>query len=82
MTCYLQPWDRIIPVGLMWGNDPQLNQAAFEAGDKPKESWINPRAEEIRKKLGGRRPSWGWNGRMNGPGEQLCVRNQNLLSYS
>ncbi|KAG8530262.1 uncharacterized protein KY384_004763 [Bacidia gigantensis] len=60
-------WDRIIPVGLMWGNDPNLNQAMHDAGNTPKESWINPRAEQIRKDLGGRRPSWGWNGRMNGP---------------
>ena len=64
-----QPWDCIIPVGLIWGNDPKLDQAAFEKGGTPCESWINPRAEELRKKLGGSRPSWGWNGRMNGPGK-------------
>ena len=52
----------------MWGNDPQLNQEAFDKGQKVQESWINPRAEEIRLRLGGSRPSWGWNGRMNGPG--------------
>ena len=65
---FKQPWDRISPVGLMWGNDPELDQATFENGGTPCESWINPRAEEIRRKLGGSRPSWGWNGRMNGPG--------------
>ena len=59
----------------MWGNDPQLNQTAFDKGEKVQESWINPRAEEIRLRLGGSRPSWGWNGRMNGPGilEKLFV---------
>jgi hypothetical protein len=55
----------------MWGNDPDLNQAAFERGKKPIESWINPEAEKIRQKLGGQRPSWGWNGRLNGPGERV-----------
>ncbi|KAL8797820.1 MAG: hypothetical protein Q9195_000172 [Heterodermia aff. obscurata] len=64
-------WDRIIPVGLMWGNDPKLNQASHDAGDVPKESWINPRAEQIRKELGGLRPNWGWNGRLNGPADNF-----------
>ena len=66
---FKQPWDRIIPVGPMWGNDPKLDQATFENGGAPCESWINARAEEIRKKLGGSRPSWGRNGRMNWPGK-------------
>jgi hypothetical protein len=69
-----QPWDRVVPVGLMWGNDPNMNQEAFENGAKPEESWINPKAETIRLNLGGKRPSWGWNGRLNGPGEfyKIC----------
>ena len=25
-------WERMVPVGVMWGNDPTLNQAAFDAG--------------------------------------------------
>ena len=64
-----QPWDRIIPVGIMWGNDPELTPKLANAGQKPKESWINPEAETLRKQLKGNRPSWGWNGRMNGPGK-------------
>lgn len=59
-------WDRLIPVGLMWGDDPQLNQEAFKAGEKPQASWINPEANLVLKELGGKRPFWGWNGRLNG----------------
>lgn len=55
----------------MWGNDPQLDQAAVDAGEKPVESWINPRADELRKELGGMRPSWGYNGRLNGPADNF-----------
>ena len=72
-TDTIQPWDRIIPVGLMWGNDPELTQAKYEGGEKPAESWINPEADRIRKKLGGSRPSWGWNERLNGPGEEFST---------
>ena len=60
-------WFRLIPVGLMWGNDPGLTQVAFdENGDRPMEHWINPAANELLWQLRGGRPAWGWNGRMNG----------------
>ncbi|KAG8897397.1 hypothetical protein FRC01_011354, partial [Tulasnella sp. 417] len=65
------PWDRLTSVGVMWGNDPQLDQAAVDAGEKPIESWINPEAEELRLGLGGMRPSWGYNGRLNGPADNF-----------
>jgi hypothetical protein len=58
----------LIPIGIQWGNDPLMDQAAVEAGAEPRETWLNPDAEVLRRKLGGRRPSWGWNGRLNGPG--------------
>ncbi|KAL3451160.1 hypothetical protein BJX65DRAFT_304562 [Aspergillus insuetus] len=64
-------WDRIIPVGIMWGNDPLMNQTAFDQGSQPAESWINPEAEALRVSLGGLRPSWGWNGRLNGPADNF-----------
>jgi hypothetical protein len=35
-------WERMVPVGVMWGNDPKLDQAAFDTGMRVKESWINP----------------------------------------
>jgi hypothetical protein len=52
-------WDRMVPVGVMWGNDPKLDQAAFDAGVRVKESWINPDL---------RTPQHlGYLGRLNGP---------------
>ncbi|KAG9081252.1 hypothetical protein FRC06_005692 [Ceratobasidium sp. 370] len=60
------PWYRTIPIGIQWGNDPQLTQKRYEMGEAVKESWINPAAEELRLHLGGFRPFWGWNGRLNG----------------
>ncbi|KAF8425340.1 hypothetical protein EV426DRAFT_532203 [Tirmania nivea] len=61
------PWDRLIPVGLMWGNSPELTQNEFEKGNKPTEQWLNPDAQKLMDILGGTKPSLGWNGRMNGP---------------
>ncbi|KAG8724663.1 hypothetical protein FRC09_015807 [Ceratobasidium sp. 395] len=61
------PWYRTTPLGIQWGNDSQLTQARFDAGEKAKESWMNPAGEDLRIHLGGSRPSWGWNGRLNGP---------------
>lgn len=52
------PYDRLVPVGLMWGNDPDLTMAKVAMGEKPKETWINP--DSMRKEFG-------WNGRLNGP---------------
>ncbi|KAI9036921.1 fungal specific transcription factor domain-containing protein [Aspergillus affinis] len=53
------------------GNNPELDQAAFERGGKAVESWINPEAEDLRILLKGMRPSWGWNGRTNGPADNF-----------
>ncbi|KAG9014731.1 hypothetical protein FRB94_010578 [Tulasnella sp. JGI-2019a] len=64
-------WDRLISVGIQWGNDPELDQAAYDSGKRPVESWINPEAEKLRKALGGKRPSWGYNGRLNGPADNF-----------
>lgn len=50
--------DRLVPVGVMWGNDPDLTPAKVAMGEKPKESWINPATQS---------PHVGWNGRLNGP---------------
>jgi len=65
------PWDRLIPVGIQWGNDPLVTQKAIDNGEKLQECWINPRAEDLRARLGGTRPSWGWNGRLNGPADNF-----------
>ncbi len=60
-----RPWDRMVPVGLMWGNDPTLTPAQYRANKRPAQSLIiapnvmaNPATD------------WkgvGWLGRLNGP---------------
>jgi hypothetical protein len=50
------PLDHLTPVGLMWGNDPDL---VPESGHGPSESWINPAT--------GTYQHLGWAGRLNGP---------------
>jgi hypothetical protein len=49
----------MLPVGVMWGNDPKLDQAAFNAGMRVKESWINPELKTPQ--------HLGFLGRLNGP---------------
>ncbi|KAG8867030.1 hypothetical protein FRB98_004411, partial [Tulasnella sp. 332] len=65
------PWNRLSLVGVQWGNDPILDQAAYDAGRRPVESWLNPQVEALRKRLGGRRLGWGFNGRLNGPADNF-----------
>ncbi|KAH8681759.1 hypothetical protein BX600DRAFT_544267 [Xylariales sp. PMI_506] len=67
------PWNRTIPVGIMWGNDPNLWPADVEKGAKPQETWINPAANQLLTSLGGKRieHGWGWNGRANGPADNF-----------
>ncbi len=55
----IDPWDRLVPVGLMWGNDPQLSDAAALAGAKPTQSIVL--------NTGGLVRAFGRAGRMNGP---------------
>jgi hypothetical protein len=61
-------WFNLVPVGLQWGNDPQVKADASNPqpvktiiNDKLKETVINPDAKEL--------PAThlGWNGRLNGP---------------
>jgi hypothetical protein len=58
-------FDRLVPVGLAWGNDPQLTKEAFEKGARPTEGWLNPRVEAMFASLP--RKSLGFRGRVNGP---------------
>src|SRR5262245_17029579 len=52
-------WERMVPVGVMWGNDPDLNQATFDTGKRVTQGWINPDL---------RTPQHlGYLGRLNGP---------------
>jgi hypothetical protein len=52
------PWDRLVPVGLMWGNDPKVTSANATPGAL-KETWINPSV--------GPPQHLGRAGRLNGP---------------
>ena len=52
-------WDKMIPLGVQWGNDPQ----AIRAGMPLKENWINPEAPLYSKE------TLGWGGRLTGPND-------------
>ncbi len=56
-------WDRAVPVGAMWGNDPQF--ANTPAGTNPNgpllETWVNSAAPAFT------RQTLGWGGRLAGP---------------
>jgi hypothetical protein len=49
------PWAKLVPLGLMWGNDPGLSDAEAEAGAQPRQSIVFPSAK-----------GFGRGGRMNG----------------
>ncbi len=63
------PWENLVPVGLQWGNDPEVTGSEFnnllpaETRINPsiKESVINPDTNELPP------THLGWNGRLNGP---------------
>lgn len=54
-------WHRMMPVGLMWGNDLTLNQAAYEQGRRPVEGIVSTSCPVYA------RNHLGWLGRVNGP---------------
>jgi hypothetical protein len=54
------PYDRLVPVGLMWGNDPRVTVAMVRNGTTLKETRINPSTDLPFQHLG-------WAGRLNGP---------------
>jgi hypothetical protein len=55
------PLSRMVPVGLMWGNDPDLTPAKYAMGVRPKQTWINPGLTPTRI------PPYGRLDRLNGP---------------
>lgn len=54
------PWERMVPIGLMWGNDPTLTPAAHQGGQRTQESMIVNSTVGVAQHLG-------WLGRLNGP---------------
>ncbi len=70
-----------MPVCLMWGNDPSLTPDKYEKGERPKESWVNPRAVATLPKT---RPYFGWLGRGNGPADNFrssCISCHSTANY-
>jgi hypothetical protein len=55
------PWDRMMPVGLMWGNDPALSDSAYQQGSRARETIVSKLAPSYAVNHLGR------SGRMNGP---------------
>ena len=71
-------FDRLVPIGLMWGNDPGITELAVKRHDATiKESWINPAADPVNPD-GTPKPNGmfgvgnhlGYAGRLNGPADQ------------
>lgn len=52
-------WDKMIPLGAQWGNDPQATQP----GQALIENWINPNAPKYSTQ------TLGWGGRLSGPND-------------
>lgn len=59
-------WDKLVPLGAQWGNDPQLALSPSGAAQGGKamplqENWINPQAPNFSREM------LGWGGRLSGP---------------
>lgn len=66
------PWRRVRPLSLMWGDDPSLTPADYGAGKRPAESWVNNASPIVAYRSAppsGATPpaTLGWAGRANGP---------------
>jgi hypothetical protein len=57
------PWDRFVPLGAQWGNDPQYarHPEGKPDGKRLRETWVNPDAPDFV------RDTLGWGGRLAGP---------------
>jgi hypothetical protein len=55
-------WDKMIPLGAMWGNDPEVDSSAKKAPPL-QETWINPAAPKYSTE------TLGWGGRLAGPND-------------
>jgi hypothetical protein len=55
-------WDKMVPLGAMWGNDPGVNLTE-DPKSMLKENWINQCAPEYSKQ------TLGWGGRLSGPND-------------
>ncbi|ARN80748.1 hypothetical protein B1812_06300 [Methylocystis bryophila] len=55
-------WDKMVPLGAQWGNDPDVN-SALNPPPPLKENWINPVAPFYATQ------TLGWGGRLSGPND-------------
>lgn len=55
-------WDKMVPLGAMWGNDPGVESAANPKAEL-QETWINPAAPKYATR------TLGWGGRLAGPND-------------
>ncbi len=55
-------WDKMVPLGAMWGNDPGINSTEHPGG-RLQETWINPAAPKYSTE------TLGWGGRLSGPND-------------
>lgn len=55
-------WDKMVPLGVMWGNDPDVNSALVPPPPL-NENWINPAAPTYSTQ------TLGWGGRLSGPND-------------
>lgn len=60
-----QDWDKMVPIGLQWGNDPDITPSMVKQGIKLKETILMPTIPEYAAKR------MGYGGRLNGPLDQL-----------
>jgi hypothetical protein len=54
------PYAKLRPVGLMWGNDPTLGPAQSQHGARPQQTWLYPPSQGIMR-------HYGWLNRLDGP---------------
>ncbi len=75
------PWDRFVPAGMMWGNDPEYAKlphgVPLDSNGDPdhsalKQTWVNPKAPPFVK------DTLGWGGRMAAPMD-VAVRHNVVL---
>ena len=55
-------WDKMVPLGVQWGNDPEAN-SALNPPPTLNENWINPQAPLYATQ------TLGWGGRLSGPND-------------
>ncbi len=55
-------WEKMVPLGAMWGNDPESNSSLIPPPPL-RENWINPKAPKYSTE------TLGWGGRLSGPND-------------